>query len=37
VNGVIVERFDAYVDTSAMEKLSDDLQVTGVNFIAHKR
>jgi hypothetical protein len=35
-NGKIVERFDYYEGTSAKAKLSQDLVVQGVNFLARK-
>lgn len=34
VDGRVVERFDCYRGTSAIEKLSKDLMVKGVNFFA---
>jgi hypothetical protein len=34
--GKIVERFDCYEGTSAKAKLSKDLYVQGVNFLARK-
>ena len=36
LDGQIVERFDCYKGTSALEKLSQDLLPQGVNFIARK-
>ena len=35
-DGQIVERFDSYSNTSALEKLSKDLRPRGVNFFARK-
>jgi hypothetical protein len=35
-DGKIVERFDCYEGTSAKAKLSKDLLVHGVNFLARK-
>ena len=37
VDGAITERFEAYADTSVMDKLSKDLRVRGINFRAVKR
>lgn len=36
VDGDIVERFDCYEGTSAKARLSKDLHVQGVNFLARK-
>jgi hypothetical protein len=36
VDGAVVERFDCYEGTSAKAKLSKDLYVQGVNFLARK-
>ena len=36
IDGTIVERFDCYEGTSAKVKLSKDLYVQGVNFVARK-
>jgi hypothetical protein len=36
VDGRIVERFDCFRHTSAMDKVSKDLFVHGVNFYARK-
>jgi hypothetical protein len=36
VDGRIVERFDCFRGTSALEKLSKDLRPQGVNFFALK-
>ncbi|MFQ5937570.1 MAG: methyltransferase domain-containing protein [Acidiferrobacterales bacterium] len=36
VDGQVVERFDCFRNTSAEDKVSEDLRVQGVNFLAHK-
>ena len=36
VRGQIVQRFESYADTSALERLSEDLHVSGVTFRAEK-
>jgi arsenite methyltransferase len=36
VGGHVVERFDCFRDTSAAEKVSKDLRVQGVSFVARK-
>ncbi len=35
-DGHIVERFNCFADTSALQKLSKDLRVQGVNFVARR-